>query len=115
MPVPNGDTPLLTEVHKAVELIVYQGFQRSHIDAAHRGRRILPEVCEDGKERGLGLARGGRGAKEHVGIGVEDCVSRRDLNGPQRLPVVLVHEVAHERRVPVKDAGTGHVSLPAAR
>ena len=83
MPVPNGDTPLLTEVHKAVELIVYQGFQRSHIDAAHRGRRILPEVCEDGKERGLGLARGGRGAKEHVGIGVEDRVCCRDLNGSQ--------------------------------
>ena len=102
VPVPHGDVALLAEVGQAIELIVDEGLERPHVDAAHRGGRVLPELGEDGKEGRLGLARGRRRREQDVLVGVEDRLGRGHLDGTQRLPLMLVDEVLHERREPVE-------------
>ena len=102
MPVPHRDVGFRTEVLEAQELVVYQRLERSNVHAAHRGRRVLPELRQYGEEGGLGLARGGRSGEQDVLVGVEDGVCGSNLHGAQALPVVLVDEVLDERGVAVE-------------
>jgi hypothetical protein len=59
MPVPHRDVRLGAEVLETQELVVYQCLERSDVHAAHRGRRVLPELRQYGEEGSLGLARCG--------------------------------------------------------
>ena len=103
VPVPHGDVRLGAEVVQAHELVVDEGLERAHVERSHRGGRVLVKEREDGEEGRLGLARGRRGREQHVVVGVEDGLAGSHLDGAQRLPLVLVDEVLHERGIAIKD------------
>ena len=107
MPVPHGYVALGAKVLEAQELVVYQRLERANVDAAHRGRRVFPELRQDGEERSLGLARGCGCREQDVLVGVEDGVCGGNLHGSQALPVVVVDEVLDERRVAVESVHGG--------
>lgn len=103
MPVPHRDIRLPAEVVEPLELIVDQRLQGADINRADGFRHIFGEQRQDGKEGGLGLPRRGGSGEQQVVVGVEHGVARGNLNGPQRLPVVLVDEIPDERRIAVED------------
>ena len=107
VPVPHGYVALGTKVLKTQELVVYQRLERANVDAAHRGRRVFPELCQDGEERSLRLARRSGSREQYVLVGVEDGVCGGNLHGSQTLPVVVVDEVLDERRVAVESVHGG--------
>ena len=104
MPVPDGDVRLLAQVVKAQELVVDERLERADVERAHAGRRVLVKEGEDGEERRLGFARGGRGREKDVLVGVKDRLGGSNLNGAQVLPRMVVDKVLHKRCKAVKDA-----------
>ena len=104
MPVPDGDVRLLAQLLEAIELIVDEGLGGPYVERAHGGRRVLPELREDGEEGRLGLARRRGGAQQHVVVRVEDRLARSHLDAAQALPLVRVDEVLHKRCVSVEDS-----------
>ena len=104
VPVPDGDVRLGAEVVQPCKLVVDERLQRADVDGAHRARRVLRKQGEDGEEGRLRLARRGRGGEQHVLVGVEDGVARRDLNGPQRFPAAAVNEILYKGRVALENA-----------
>ena len=103
VPVPDGDVRLLAQVVEPGELVVDEGLQRTDVDAAHGGGRVLVEECDDGEERRLGLAGGGGGGEEQIVVRAEDGLRRGHLNGPEALPAVAVDVLLDEGGVVVED------------
>ena len=102
VPVPHRDIRFGAQVVQPGKLVVDQRFQRANIDAAHAGGHILGKQGDDGEERRFRLAGGGGGGEQHIFIRVENGVRRRDLNGAQVFPVVLIDILLHKGRVSVK-------------
>ena len=102
VPMPDGDIGLGAQIVQADELVVDEGLQGTDIDGPDTCGRILVEQCQDGEERRLGLARGGRCREQHVVVGVEDSVRRGDLDGTQAFPIMRVDEVLDERGVAIE-------------
>ena len=110
VPAPNGNIGLDAKVLKAHELVVDERFEWADIDGTDACRRVLPEIGEDGEERGLRFAGRSLRGEQHVLIGVEDGFCSRHLDGAKALPVVVVDEVLHERRVAIEDAHSVYCS-----
>ena len=102
VPVPHRDIRLGAQVVQPGKLVVDQRLQGADVNAAHAGGHILGKQGDDGEERRLRLAGGRGGGEQHVFVRVENGVRRRDLNGAQILPVVLINIFLHEGRVSVK-------------
>ena len=103
VPVPYGNVRACAEASQAIELVVDKGLGGANVDGAHGCRWVLPELRQDGKERGLRLARCGRRTEKDVVVAVEDGVSCGHLDATQRVPAVLVDEVLNKGCVSVKD------------
>ena len=113
VPVPDGDVRPCAEVGQAVELVVDERLGGADVDCPHGRGRVFPELRQDGKERGLRLARCGGRAEKDVVVAVEDGVSRSHLDAAQRVPAVLVDEVLNKGRVSVKDGhGCSYSPVP---
>ena len=102
VPVPHRDIRFGAQVVQPGKLVVDQRFQRANIDAAHAGGHILGKQGDDGEERRFRLSGSGGGGKQHIFIRVENGVRRRDLNGAQIFPVILIDIFLHKGRVSVK-------------
>ena len=102
VPVPHRDIRFGAQVVQPGKLVVDQRFQGANIDAAHAGGHILGKQGDDGEERRFRLSGSGGGGKQHIFIRVENGVRRRDLNGAQIFPVILIDIFLHKGRVSVK-------------
>ena len=104
MPVPDGDVRLGAQIAQAEELVVDERLQRTDVDAAHGGRRILIEQGDNGEEGRLRLAGGGGGRQQHVVVGMKDGLARGHLDGPQIFPAAAVDILLNKGGVAVEDA-----------
>ena len=104
VPVPNGDVRPVAKLCQALELIVDEGFQRSNVDTADGGRRVLVKERDNRKKRRLGLAGCGRCRQEHMIVRPKDRLRRRNLDAAQTLPLLPVYIVAHKGCIAVEYA-----------
>ena len=75
VPVPDGDTRLLTQLVQALKLVVDERLQRPDVQCAHGAGRILGEERQNREKGGLGLAGGGGGAEQEVVLPVSKMAS----------------------------------------
>ena len=80
MPVPYRDVTFGAHFVESVELVVDQCFKRRDVQGADRCRRVFRHQGEDREECGFGFAGGGGRAQQHVLVGAENRLARRDLD-----------------------------------
>ena len=102
VPVPHRNVRLGAQVIQPEELVVDQRFQRADVDGAHGGGGVFGKQGDDGEEGRLGFTGGGGGSEQQIFVGIEDCIRRCHLDGPEVRPVVAVDIILDKGGVTVK-------------
>ena len=102
VPGPDGNAARFGHGCETLELVVDERLQGRDVKRAHRIGRLFGEKRQNRKERRFGFPGGGRSAKQKMRVRVEEDVARRNLNGAQRVPAVLVDDVLNEGRVAIE-------------
>ncbi len=70
---------------------------------------------DNGEKRRLGLPGRSRRSEQHIFLGAEDCLARRDLDAAQRGPAAVIYEILYTRSITLKNvhrntlAKTNHI------
>ena len=103
VPVPDLHATFAADVVEPHKLVVDEGFQRCDIQTADGSRWLLLQQRDDREESRLGLARRRGGREQDIGLGVEDGIARRSLDGAERLPALFIDIVLDGRRISCED------------
>src|ERR1700738_2167066 len=74
---------------EAPELVVDERFEWADVEDLEAGSAAAGYSRDKGKERRFGLAAGGRGSNDHIGLALEHHRNSRLRDVPQLIPALL--------------------------
>ncbi len=101
MPVKDRNAFLLAQLAQTRELVIDECLQGCDVEHADGSRWIFRKKREDREKGGFRLARGSRGAQQHIFLCLKDSFPCRNLDSAQALPVASVNIFLNKRRVTV--------------
>ena len=100
MPFCHRDIGIQKQQLQAFELIVDQGFQGRDVYHPHGGCRVIVQLREHGKKRGLRLAGSRARGQQQIIVAVENHLAGRHLVAVKLLPFILIDKILYKRRKP---------------